>query len=162
MRGTISYYWALWRMGKLPPERIPEVACDALQEGMDNPLLRELAGLNGPTRREIGTKFDDACQQLGIVPDTENEVETEFKAWLQTALPVARTLAQKILEGTIDPVQGWLNIPRRSDQPLGPIAIFFEFADPDGSVSFDDGFHKHLFSACERFLQNKNPPPQPR
>jgi hypothetical protein len=157
MKGTISYYWALWRTGKLPPERIPDVACDALQEGMDNALLRQLAGLVRPTRRDIGTKFDDACQQLGIIPDTEEYLAAEFKAWLQTALPVAHTLARKILERTIDPVQGWLNIPWRNDQPLGPIGIFFEFSDPAGMVSFDDEFHKHLFSACEKFLQELEP-----
>jgi hypothetical protein len=141
-------------MGKLPPERIPDVACDTLQEGMDNPLLRQLAGLERPTRRELGTKFDDACQQLGVIPDTEEYVGAEFKAWLQTALPIAHTLAKDILGGTIDPVRGRLNLPWRNDQPLGPIGVYFEFASPDGMVSFDE-FHKHLVSACERFLQQQ-------
>ena len=155
MKGTISYYWALWRMGKLPPELVPDVACDALEGGMDNPLLRELAGLVRPTRRDLGTRFDDACRQLGVIPDTEEYVGAEFKEWLQTALPVAQMLARKILEGTIDPVEAWLNLPWRNDQPLGPIGIFFEFASPDSAVPFDGEFHKHLFSACERFLQEQ-------
>jgi hypothetical protein len=151
----ISYYWALWRMGKLRPERIPDVACDALQDGMDNSLLRELAGLKMPTRRDIGTKFDDACSQLGIIPDSEADVTAEFKAWLQTAVPVAHVLAREVLEGTIDPVEAWLNLPWRNDQPLGPIGIFFEFDNPAGIVSFDEEFHTRLRSACDKFLQEQ-------
>jgi len=142
-------------MGKLPPERVPDVACEALDEGVDNSLLRELAGLVNPTRRDLGTKFDDACRLLGIAPDAEDGVAAEFETWLQTEVPIAQAIAREILEGKIDPVEGWLNLPWRNDQPLGPIGVFFEFASPDGIVSFDDEFHKHLFSACARFLKEK-------
>ena len=152
MKGEISYYWALWRTGKLPPERIPDVACDALQEGMDDPRLRYLAGLVNPTRRDIGTKFDDACQSLVIIPDVKDEVDAEFRYWLQTALPIAKAIAQQILDGTINPVEGWLSIPWCVDQPLGPLAVFFTFADRVGSVSFDEKFQRRVVAACEQFL----------
>jgi hypothetical protein len=70
-------------------------------------------------------------------------------------LPIAHTLAKDILGGTIDPVRGWLNLPWRNDQPLGPIGAFFEFASPDGMVSFDDEFHKHLCLLVKDFFSRK-------
>lgn len=152
MKGDLAFYYALWRIGKLPPERVPDVACDALQEGMDNPALRYLAGLTKPTSADVGTSFDDACRQLGVIPTVQGDVEAEFRNWLEEMIPIASMIAKQILNGTVDPAEGWLSIPWRDNQPLGPLAVFFTFADREGSVSFDDDFRRHLNAACRQFL----------
>ena len=68
MADELAYYYALWRMGQLRPEDVPNIACDALERGLDSPALRYLAGLERPTSGNIGKTFDEACSQLGITP----------------------------------------------------------------------------------------------
>jgi len=157
MKGDLAFSYALWRMGKLPPERIPDVACDALEAGMDHPALRYLAGLNKPTSADIDTRFDDACRQLGVIPTVQAEVDAEFRNWIEETIPIASMIAKQILNGTVDPAEGWLHIPWRNDQPLGPVGVFFAFADRLGSVSFDDEFQRRLKDACRRFLAEVEP-----
>lgn len=132
MLHSLEYYYALWRKGKLPPERIPDLACDALQEGMDTPQLRYLAGLGRPTVSDIGIAFDDAWKQLGIVPTPEAVADAQVNEWIESAIPAATDIAKQILGGSISPVEAWLRLPYRNDQPLGPLSVFFEFADREG------------------------------
>lgn len=163
MKRTLAVNYALWRTGRLPPERIPDVACDALEQGLDHPALRYLAGLSKPTSADIGSRFDDACRQLGTIPTAPAEIEAlEFRSWLEEAIPIASSRAQQILDGDVDPAEAWLNIPWRDGQPLGPLAVFFTFAHPeDNVISFDDTFRRRLNAACKEFLAAVQPDKMP-
>jgi len=146
-----AYHYALWRMNQLPPEKVPQVACEALESGLDSPALRYLAGLDRPTSREIGGAFDDACSQLGILPATASTVEERLSdTWIWSATQIAKHISVQILNGTLDPVEGWLSLPYREGE-LGPLSVFFEFADRLGNVTFDDRFRSKLIEAARRF-----------
>lgn len=154
MADGLAYYYALWRMNRLPPEKVPEIACDALEGGLDSPALRYLAGLVRPTSREIGDAFDEACTQLGIVPASASAVEDRLsEEWIWNAIQVAKQISAQILNGAIDPIEGWLSLPYREGE-LGPLSVFFEFADRTGSVRFDDKFRSRLIDAAKRFQSN--------
>ena len=83
-------------MGKLWPEDVPNVACDALERGLDSPALRYLAGLQRPTSRDIGNAFDEACSQLAIAPATDEAVEQK---WIWNATQIARHISAQIVVG---------------------------------------------------------------
>ena len=144
MPDALAYYYALWRMGRLWPEDVPNVASDALERGLDSPGLRYLAGLQRPTSRDIGNAFDEACSQLGIAPATDEVVEQK-RIW--NATQIARRISDQILNGTLDPVEGWYQLPG----DIGPLSVFFEFADRCGSVSFDEQFCARMIDAAMRF-----------
>jgi hypothetical protein len=151
MSDEIAYYYALWRMNQLPSEEVPRIACDALESGLDSPALRYLAGLERPTSREIGGAFDDACSQLGIVPVSAGAVEKrQSDTWIWDATQIAKHISAQILNGTLDPAEGWLRLPYREGE-LGPLSVFFEFADRCGNVRFDDHFRSKLIQAAKLF-----------
>ena len=138
-------------MDKLHPEDLPNIACAALENGLDSPALRSLAGLKRPTRRELGGLFDDACSQLGILPASAAAVEGRLSdQWIWDATQIARHLSSQILNGTLDPVEAWFQVPYREGE-LGPLAVFFEFADRSGVVSFDEEFRSRLLETAKRF-----------
>src|ERR1700739_3296897 len=151
MADELAYYYALWRMGKLFPEDVPAIACDALERGLDSPALRYLAGLQRPTSRDIGKVFDDACSQLGIGPaSTEAVVQRQENEWIWNATQIAKRVSTQIVNGTLDPVEGWFRLPYRGGG-LGPLSVFFEFADRFSNVSFDERFRKRMIEAAKRF-----------
>jgi hypothetical protein len=151
MTDELAYYYALWRMKQLPPEDLPKIACDALERGLDSSALRYLAGLQRPTSRDIGKVFDDACSQLGIVPASPKAVEQrQEKEWIWNATQIAKQVSAQIVNGTLDPVEGWFRLPHR-DGDLGPVSIFFEFADRCSNVSFDEQFRARMIKAAKTF-----------
>jgi hypothetical protein len=152
MFDEIAYYYALWRMHQLAPEELPRIACDALERGLDSPALRYLAGLERPTSREIGGAFDVACAQLGIFPASPGEVEQrQSDSWIWDATQIAKHISTQILSGTLDPAEGWLRLPYREGD-LGPLAVFFEFAERSGSVRFDEHFRAKIIAIAKQFL----------
>ncbi|HYR08131.1 MAG TPA: hypothetical protein VEQ60_10190 [Longimicrobium sp.] len=56
---------ALWQTGRLYPEQVPALAVDLLAGGADSPALRELAGMDRPTRAEVEPAIDRALLALG-------------------------------------------------------------------------------------------------
>ena len=151
MADELAYYCALWRMGQLPPEDVPNVACGALERGLDSPALRYLAGLQRPTSRDIGKAFDDACLHLGIAPaSTEVVTQRKDSEWIWNATQIAKRVSTQILSGTLDPVEGWFKLPYREGD-LGPLSVFFEFADRCSDVRFDEQFRVRVIDAARRF-----------
>jgi hypothetical protein len=70
--------------------------------------------------------------------------------WIWDATQIAKDISNQILNGTLDPVEGWLRLPYR-EGALGPLSVFFEFADRAGSVRFDDQFRSRLIDAAKKF-----------
>ena len=61
---TFEYEEALYRLGLLPGERLPDVAIAMLEAGFDSQAIRELAGLSAPTRRDAGPLFEEALEAV--------------------------------------------------------------------------------------------------
>lgn len=152
----LAYYFALWRIGKLPPERIPETAAEALDSGWDSPSLRKLAGLHKPTSADIGDLFECAMVETGLHAMSNEKLSSRLSdEWLQNAIPVARHIATQITNGEIDVAEGWLSLPYREGN-LGPLEIFFEGFDPGSSVEFDEEFRTKTIAAARKFLAENN------
>jgi hypothetical protein len=100
---------------------------------------------------EIRRAFDDACSELGIIPASTAEVDRRKSvAWLRDAIQRAKLISTEILDGKVDPAEGWLRLPYRAAE-LGPLSVFFEFADPNESVQFSDEFRSRVIEAAKRF-----------
>jgi hypothetical protein len=87
---------ALWQIGKLSAEKLPDVAIQALRRGFDGSALRELAGLQKPTKQDIGDLFDRALKEVECLPISKREA----------SLIVAKNIAQEIINGNIEPYEG--------------------------------------------------------
>ena len=92
---TLDVAQALFSVGQLPGEELPSLAVNLLQEGVDTPTLRELAGLNAPTLKDAGPLFERLLSELDRQPMTQDDA----------ALIVAKDLATRVLNGTLSPEQ---------------------------------------------------------
>ncbi|MDF3293390.1 hypothetical protein [Streptomyces silvisoli] len=81
-------------LGEQPVEELPTIAAESLEDGLDTPGLRELAGLSRRDHpADIRALFAQAMEELGSpVPDTE-------EAWRQRMLWAARAM----VAGTLRP-----------------------------------------------------------
>ena len=84
---------ALWQTGHLYPEQLPDIASDLLGGGADSPALRELAGLQLPTRADAEPVMTRVLSEL-CVPTLEASEACQV---------AAREIAIRTLEGRIQP-----------------------------------------------------------
>ena len=56
---------ALFRLGLMRGEQLPDIACAMLDAGFDAQPIRELAGMTKPTLRDAGALFEAALVTLG-------------------------------------------------------------------------------------------------
>jgi len=87
---------ALWVLGLLGAERLPEVAIDALEEGIDSPALRMLAGLVKNEIPEAATIFSRALKELGFPELSRRDAVRVY----------AIAVSEQILNGKISPLDG--------------------------------------------------------
>lgn len=92
----ISTAQALWKLGHLPAEKLPDVANRALKEGLDGQALRELAGLRNPAWRDAETSFERALREVEL-PDISRR---------EAGLQIAKSIATEIITGAIEPYDG--------------------------------------------------------
>jgi len=50
----------------VPPERMPSVAWDALEAGLDGPMIRRVAAMTNPTGYEVDQVFQNFATELGV------------------------------------------------------------------------------------------------
>jgi hypothetical protein len=87
---------AHWELGRLPPEKLPNVALQLLEAGFDGQSIRELAGFVRPSRGEVDALADAAFEEAGA-----EQLGPAAAAWV-----VAREIASAIVTGEISPHQG--------------------------------------------------------
>jgi hypothetical protein len=85
-----------YTLGRLLAEDLPAIAVRALEEGYDSPTLRQLAGAEGRDSGDLRTLFLKALQELGVQPLSPAEA----------GLSLARSIADDVLAGSIDPYDG--------------------------------------------------------
>src|SRR5437867_5941617 len=84
---------ALYAIGRLPGESLPELASELLSKGIDTSAVRELAGLRRPTVRDAGPVFERVLADLGrpTMPVT------------MAAQVIAVDLARRVVAGEMSP-----------------------------------------------------------
>lgn len=112
---------ALWYLGKLEPETIPDVAAELLGKDFDGPAMRALAAMTKPTLREI-CSLDVLLQEIGRTPLTKPEA----------AMQLAKIIARDIIEEKTPPYEGarfiWTQI-WNDNRDLDRLAVFAGLAD---------------------------------
>jgi hypothetical protein len=87
---------ALWALGELGSEQLPNVAATALERGFDSAALRQLAGELDATTATCEPLFRRALAELSIpFPDRR-----------AAQIGVALYHARRIVDGTVSPYQG--------------------------------------------------------
>jgi len=82
-------------LGLIVSSRMPNIAVDALEAGLDGPAIRRLAALDSPTHFEVRDVLPRAMQEMGLV-DVSREV---------AASRLATRRAKEILERGEDPLK---------------------------------------------------------
>jgi len=77
----IKYHW-----GQLPVERLPDVACHALEKGFAGSAILQIAGLMRPTGREIEDLVPELIKELGLKSLNKEE---GGKVWAEDLILVA-------------------------------------------------------------------------
>jgi len=95
---------AYWSLEQLPTERLPEIAQEALEEGLDSPSLRILAGERGATMSELNSLFKSSLSELNI----------EIPPIREAAMHIARHHAKNITSGRVSPIEGARQITREA------------------------------------------------
>ena len=87
---------AMWVLGLLPGERLPEVAATALEAGLDSQNLRILAGLTAVEIGDAPGLFELACRELGHPRPSRRDAAREY----------AIAISREILSGESTPREG--------------------------------------------------------
>jgi hypothetical protein len=87
---------AKYLIGDFPTERFPDLASEALEDGIDTPTIIEIAGLKQPSYFDIQEFIPKLLDELGIPPLTKHEA----------GLFLAKNIAGKIVSGELDPEKG--------------------------------------------------------
>jgi hypothetical protein len=83
-------------LGKLSYSDLPDVACDALELGLDGPSIRRLASLQKPSYFGVGDLFQKAPQEIGIEQWSKRDA----------AVFLAKEIGRDILAGRKEPLAG--------------------------------------------------------
>jgi len=98
----------LLSLGKLPPERLPEVAVQALIDGLDCPSLCSLAAMDGYDSATLLRTFAECLEELDMPRMTEVEARRGL----------ARLYAAQIVSGATTPYSGARKIWWESATPM--------------------------------------------
>src|SRR6266496_6140844 len=87
---------AYWRLGLLRTERLPEIAVETLESGLDSPSLRILAGERNCSMATGGPLFERSLVELGV----------PLPAHDQAGKQIANHYAAQIVSGELSPRDG--------------------------------------------------------
>jgi hypothetical protein len=133
----------------VPPEDLRDAAVAALEDGLDSPALRALAGLSSAEIDEARLLFERALAELKVPMPSPRDAVTR----------VAREIAAKVVDGTVAPYQGakriWELTLRAPEEELSELDSFVyaasEWEDrPEDRSLFDDGIVRAAQELLER------------
>ena len=113
--------YALYKLDFLYPESLPQIAIDLIKSGIENQYLLELAGLNDPTKEQVGDL---------LLKGLEKIVDHEFDLFQMGLI-----IAQAIIDDEIVPYKGAFLIGELSEK-LGNNEEFWKFKCH--IIEFDD------------------------
>lgn len=85
-----------WSFGWLASDKLPGVALDALEQGMESPSVLELACRDGSEGLILHGLFEKALSELGRAPLSK----------LEAGRMIAREYAEEIANGKLSPIEG--------------------------------------------------------
>ena len=85
-----------YALGKLSEKLLPQIACDALEDGYDSPSLRQLAGTQISDQDNARKLFEKCLIELAMV------LPSQVDAALQGALQIA----EDVVNGIVAPYEG--------------------------------------------------------
>ncbi|MDI2131111.1 hypothetical protein [Yinghuangia seranimata] len=127
--------------------RLVELALDAVLAGVESPSLTRLAGLARGEHREARELFARAAEELGLVPllpDVLDAARWEAALWW----------AGRIVDGTLDPVEGLTLIVREAAAELDYPARLRPFVDAlaDAETQGPDATGQAALAAARAFV----------
>lgn len=87
---------ALWVLGEMKSDSIPQIAADLLEDGYDSLRLRRLAALVRPDWFDVHDDFEAVLRELGVPAITKEQ------AWLR----IVRRVAEQIVACEVSPAEG--------------------------------------------------------
>ena len=93
---------ALWALGRLYSEQLPQIALQWLELGLDSPTLRILAGETNPIMSDVGPMFETVLEELEFAVPARDDVVTQF----------LKGVSCRIVAGTVLPYEGACEIER--------------------------------------------------
>ena len=128
MKMNIDVAHALYSIGRLSGEDLPELASDLLASGIDTSAVRELAGLCRPTVRDAGPVFERVLADLGR-PTMTVALASQV---------IARDLARRVVAGEMSPREAAERGSSLSTQAGYPDVLTRYLAYADDYVCFPD------------------------
>lgn len=138
---------AEWYLGLYPPEKMPAVACWALEAGYDGPALRELAGCANVTWSNHQMLIERALRELGRDPISRGDAERMF----------AILVCHQIISGKISPYEGASRLWAAHNRCglLKGLLPFVGFASEwEDDVAHRDHYEKLIVKAAHKFLED--------
>jgi hypothetical protein len=145
---------AYWRLGLLRSERLPQIAVETLDGGLDSPSLRILAGERNCSMATGGPLFERSLMELGV-PTLAHD---------QAGKQIAKHYAEQIVSGERSPHEGagrisseiFLN--EETEGEFSRLLIFTGLASEcddfaDGTVTSDlkrKEYYLRLLRECEQ------------
>jgi hypothetical protein len=93
---------ARWRLGELPPERLPEASVSALSAGCETPSLLRLAVMDGSTWSEIEPVLEGVFDERGC----------PLPSIPQAVASVANDMIRRMVAGELDPRDATIRLSR--------------------------------------------------
>ena len=95
---------ALWALGRIYSGQLPRIALQWLELGLDSPTLRILAGETNPIMSDVGPMFETVLEELNFSVPSSGEAVARLVS----------EIAQKIVDGSVSPYQGAVDIEQLS------------------------------------------------
>ncbi len=142
---------AKWQFGLITPEMMPQIACEALEQGFDGKILRRLAGLNSPARRDIEGLLPAAFAEMGLTCITSKQ---------ETGMFLAKHIAAQICSGKIDPYAGakqiWRYISYAIDDSKELLIFVGLASEYEDHPHLNAKIRKDIVDAASKFIESQN------
>jgi len=134
---------AYWSLGQLKSEALPRIAQEALEEGLDSPSVRMLAGEQNPIMSDAGPVFEQVLIELSVAIPQRREA----------AIRIAKHHAEAIVSGRISAIEGARRIIGEAYHYCDELNELLAFVGlEDQHEEFSDEFHRNHYG--EEYCRN--------
>jgi hypothetical protein len=97
----LAFAVAEWQADLVDPDRLPDIACEALAQGFDGPAVRAVAGLLGRPASEIGAEVTPALRSA-----VARELHLPDRDHVRALRALVRVESARIVRGDVSPIEG--------------------------------------------------------
>jgi hypothetical protein len=106
---NLELMYAQWKMGELPPARLPSLAGDLMVRGHQGPAVMTMVSFHRPSRAELEGVFERVLEELGLPIPRETHC----------LLILAQNIAREIVERRLEPDDGASRVSGWADKLSG-------------------------------------------